>query len=186
MTATAGAHIIRPGCNSKLAPRAELACAKANQQNALSTILWARDAEKTVRVLDATAALALGQVVTNHQWLYRVMTARVAEAQRRITAASFPAHHLLWLCIHGTPSLGTPVGHEAASWSNADTGGNGHYGGLQMHPDWGNGTSYYASDDSQLVQEQAAEKAYRDSGYAASFLSGQWGQTVGPCWRYAG
>lgn len=110
----------------------------------------------------------------------------LATTQARIKALSaWPAHHLLWLCIHGTPSLGTEVGHEASSWSNADTGGNGHYGGLQMHKGWGYGTSYYASDDSQLVQERAAENAYRASGYSPSFLTQQWGETIGPCWQYA-
>jgi hypothetical protein len=69
------------------------------------------------------------------------------------------------MCIHG---------HEAGDWGNRDTGANGHYGGLQMHPGWGYGTSYYASDDSQLVQEWSAERGYRASGFSRSWLLGQW------------
>ena len=77
----------------------------------------------------------------------------------------WPAHHSLWLCIHS---------REAGNWQDADSGGNGHYGGLQMHPGWGHGTSYYASSDSELVQEDAAEAGYRESGYSRSWLMGQW------------
>lgn len=183
MTATAGAHIIRPGCNSHLAARAELRCARFNYQHALATVAWAQQQQKTIRFLDASMTLRLQHLEDAHRWLARVMAARVAEAQRRIAAASFPAHHLLWLCIHGTPSLGTPVGHEASRWDTRAA--NGHYGGLQMHPGWGYGTSFYASDDSQIVQEHAAETAYQASGYSPSFLTQQWGQTISPCWKYA-
>ena len=77
----------------------------------------------------------------------------------------WPAHHALWMCIHG---------HEAGDWHNKDSGGNGHWGGLQMHPDWGYGTSKYASSDSQLTQERAAEAGYAASGYSRSWLMGQW------------
>jgi len=78
---------------------------------------------------------------------------------------SWPPHHGLWMCIHD---------HEAGDWQNNDTGGNGHYGGLQMHPGWGYGTSYYASADSQYTQEWAAERGYQASGYSRSWLLGQW------------
>jgi hypothetical protein len=87
---------------------------------------------------------------------------------------SWPPHHLLWLCIHD----------GEGDWHDQNSGGNGHYGGLQMHPGWGYGTSYYASSDSQLVQEWAAERAYIASGYSTAWLGGQWAQTIGPCWRY--
>ena len=90
----------------------------------------------------------------------------------RYAEAGFPPHHTLWMCL---------LQHEGGYWGNRDTGGNGHYGGLQMHPGWGYGTSYYASDDSQLTQEWAAEKGYAASGYAGSFLTQQWGQTIGYC-----
>jgi len=87
------------------------------------------------------------------------------ETQARIRATAFPPHHALWMCIHN---------YEARDWHNNDTGGNGHYGGLQMHPGWGYGTSYYASADSQWVQEWSAERGYRASGYSYSWLVGQW------------
>jgi hypothetical protein len=77
----------------------------------------------------------------------------------------WPPHHALWTCIHS---------HEARDWHDRDSGGNGHYGGLQMHPGWGYGTSYYASDDSQLTQEWAAERGYQANGYSHVWLLGQW------------
>lgn len=184
MAAPSGAHLFRPDCNAKLAPKAELRCAKLNRQHALATIAWAKGQLRRINLFDASRSLTLNRIVVNHRWLYKTMTTRVGEAERRVLASTFPRHHLLWLCIHGTPSLGTPVGHEASRWDTRAT--NGHYGGLQMHPRWKHGTSYYASDDPQLVQENAAEEAYRESGYSASFLIGQWGATIGPCWKYAG
>ena len=76
--------------------------------------------------------------------------------------STWPAHHSLWVCISryegGVHSINP----------------NGHYGMLQMHAGWGYGTSYHASDDSQLVQEQAAERAYAASNYHQSFLWEQW------------
>ncbi len=90
-----------------------------------------------------------------------------------VQAKMLPPHHALWMCIHG---------HEGG-WDNQDTGHNGHYGGLQMHPGWGYGTSYYASDDSQLVQEQSAERGYHASGYSKTWLMGQWYHT--DCLKYA-
>lgn len=89
---------------------------------------------------------------------------RVARALTSNTT-SWPAHHQLWLCIHN---------HEASNWQDQDSGGNGHYGGLQMHPGWGYGTSYYASSDSQMTQEQAAERGYAANGYSRAWLMGQW------------
>lgn len=81
---------------------------------------------------------------------------------RELAAVQWPAHHQLWLCIHD---------HEASSW----TATNGQYrGGLQLHYGWGYGSSYDASVDSQLVQEQAAERAYAASGFSRLFLEGQW------------
>lgn len=91
-------------------------------------------------------------------------------------APPLPLHHALWMCL---------LPHEGGTWSNQNTGGNGHWGGLQMHPGWGYGTSYHASDDSQFVQERAAEKGYSASGYSRSYLIQQWGQTIGYCWNYA-
>jgi hypothetical protein len=78
------------------------------------------------------------------------------------------------MCIHS---------YEASDWANKDTGGNGHYGGLQMHPGWGYGTSHYASSDSQYVQERAAERGYAASGYSQKWLLGQWYHPS--CLKYA-
>lgn len=109
----------------------------------------------------------------------------LAETHRASQRVEEPAHHLLWLCIHGTPSLGTPIGHEASSWSNDDTGHNGHYGGLQMTWSWLGIFTGPANQYTQLQQENFAEEGYRDSGYSHAWLGGQWEQTIGPCWRYA-
>ena len=77
-------------------------------------------------------------------------------------AGDYPLHHALWLCIHRS---------EATSW----TATNGRYrGGLQLHLGWGYGSSYDAAQDTQAQQEWSAENAYRASGYARSFLVGQW------------
>lgn len=97
--------------------------------------------------------------------------------------SSFPPHHSLWMCIHGDPNYGSHYGLEASTWDNKDTGRNGHWGGLQMHPGWGYGTSYHASDDSQLTQEWAAERGYRASGYSHTWLMGQWAHYQ--CLKYA-
>lgn len=118
---------------------------------------------------------ARARVRRNHAWLLRLGLRARAEALGRIQAASLPLHHALWECL---------LRYEGGYWSNPNTGGNGHWGGLQMHPDWGYGTSHHASDDSQYVQESAAERAYRESGYSSTFLTGQWGETIGHCWAY--
>lgn len=94
-----------------------------------------------------------------------VILARLDSRLRTLqTVRAWPAHHALWTCIHG----------GEGNWDDRDSGGNGHYGGLQMHPGWGYGTSYLASDDSQLVQEQSAERAYRASGFSSAWLYQQW------------
>lgn len=90
-------------------------------------------------------------------------------------APLWPRHHQLWLCISSTEGSPTSINP------------NGHYGMLQMHADWGYGTSHHASDDSQLVQEQAAERAYASAHYASSFLRDQWFKWDGryDCMTYA-
>lgn len=89
---------------------------------------------------------------------------RVVRSLQAAEQPAWPAHHQLWLCINDNESKD--------NWAGVNP--NGHYGGLQMHEYWGYGTSRYASDDSQLVQEQAAERAYAASGYSSSFLYDQW------------
>lgn len=101
----------------------------------------------------------------------RIVDGQLAAARR---AAALPAHDALWECLRP---------HEGSDPGNRDTGHNGHWGGLQMHPGWGYGTSYHASDDPWIVQKQAAERGYAASGYSRSFLIGQWGETIGFCWN---
>lgn len=126
----------------------------------------------------------------NHPWLAQTRPGRVAlrvakewlvalrrelrETRAQLYRQGMPPHHALWMCIHG---------HEAADWHNPDTGHNGHFGGLQMHPGWGYGTSYYASEDSQWVQEWSAERAFRASGFSTAWLYGQWAHS--DCLRFA-
>ena len=93
----------------------------------------------------------------------------------RAAALAWPAHHNLWLCIH----------RGEGAWNDPNSGGNGHYGGLQMSPGWLGYFNGTANQYSQLQQERYAEQGYRDSGYSRSWLGGQWGQTIGPCWQYA-
>jgi len=98
---------------------------------------------------------------------WAVSTARASADWR--TPHHWPAHHRLWLCIHD----------GEAGWHQASraVGYNGvplYWGGLQMHAGWGYGTSHHASDDSQLVQEWAAERAYRASGWSSGWLWQQW------------
>ena len=164
-------------CNSHLAPRAELRCAQQNRYHALGKIIWARHQARHVQLLAFTAltTLRLNTILRNNRWLYKAETARIAEAKARIAASEWPVHHSLWLCIHSSEG----------AWDDPNSGNNGHYGGLQMHPGWGYGTAYYANNSTQLVQEQSAERAYRASNYSATWLRGQWGQTIGPCWQYA-
>lgn len=96
-----------------------------------------------------------------------------ALAQARLLAAR-PAHYDLWLCIHG----------GEGSWHNQDTGHNSHYGGLQMTIGW-DGRVGNAALLTPLAQMQAAEAGYAAHGYSKAWLQGQWGQTIGPCWKYA-
>jgi hypothetical protein len=100
-------------------------------------------------------------------------TQRVVQA--RLLEATYPEHHALWECIH----------EGEGSWSDPNSGGNGHYGGLQMTPGWEGEFSGTADQYSEVQQERFAEDAYRRTGYSRAWLNGQWGQTIGPCWRYA-
>lgn len=87
--------------------------------------------------------------------------------QAQIAESAWPEHHALWTCEHS---------HEASDWHNQNTGGNGHWGGLQMTKPWGAGVYYLAdpADATQLQQERAAEAGYRASGYSHTWLLGQW------------
>jgi hypothetical protein len=85
------------------------------------------------------------------------------------------AHRSLWLCLHS---------HEASNWYDRDSGGNGHYGGLQMSKDWLGYFKGYASSFSPEQQMWYAEKGYRDNHYSSGWLWGQWGQTLGYCTHF--
>lgn len=98
----------------------------------------------------------------NVRWARVSLQIATKNLAKLVGSGSWPPHHLLWVCIGR---------HEGGVHS---VNPNGHYGMLQMHANWGYGTSTYASDDSQQVQEWAAERAYRASGYSRSFLFGQW------------
>lgn len=88
---------------------------------------------------------------------------RIHAAKRAAAlAASFPPHHRLWDCI----------GHYEGGPKSVNP--NGHYGKLQMSWNWLGQIRGAASDYSEAQQEWAAERAYRASGYSASFLNGQW------------
>lgn len=98
-----------------------------------------------------------------------------AQYNAKLIAASWPPHHNLWLCIHS----------NEGNWDDPNSGNNGHYGGLQMSPGWLGYFKGTADHFSQFQQEWFAEIGYRDSHYSRSWLQGQWGQTIGPCWQHA-
>lgn len=125
LTASAGAHLIRPGCNSHLRPRAELACAIANRDHAQATLEWARKFQRSGQLasFEAAASLKLGQVVRSHRWLYRTMTARIAEARGRL-ARVLPAVND-WLTAVRVVQRVYP-GSQA--WLESCSGGEGGHG----------------------------------------------------------
>jgi len=89
------------------------------------------------------------------------MACALALAGQAAARSPFPPHHRLWLCIQ----------RYEARWHDH---GPGHYGGLQMTWGW---LGYIRGDAGRLpqaAQEWAAERAWRASGYAYSFLEQQW------------
>ena len=118
---------------------------------------WLLKARKTRGIARHALKFAQAELA----WTRREMR----ETLSLLTASAYPPHHALWMCVHN---------HEASNWQDPNSGGNGHYGGLQMHPGWGYSTSYYASEDSQLTQEWAAERGFRASGFSRVWLFGQW------------
>lgn len=127
----------------------------------MATLAWVKKEEQRV-VFESSSLLLLHEIVVDHRWLYRVSEARIKQALYRLRLAAYPPHHLLWLCI------------SSGEGGIRSINPNGHYGMLQMHAGWGYGTSYYASDDSQMTQEWAAERAYKASHYSRAWLYGQW------------
>lgn len=121
------------------------------------------------------AVCAKAQRLIKDLRLLRRIDAKIAAARAAQLLASFPPHHALWMCIHA----------GEGRWDDPNSGGNGHWGGLQMTPGWGGLFTGTADHYSQAQQEWFAETGYRRSGYSRSWLQGQWGQTIGPCWRFA-
>jgi hypothetical protein len=144
-------------------------------------IWWQKRIIKHDRWVLATAIRHKPQVVKFHREQLQWTKKELKESLVKFQLSLWPPHHTLWLCIHGGPPYRSS--YEAREWDNKNTGRNGHWGGLQMHPDWGYGTSHHASDDSQWTQEWAAEKGYKDSGYSHTWLMGQWAHYE--CLRYA-
>lgn len=124
-----------------------------------------KHAQDVLRFFDNHPVLAkthAGKVaIRTQRWLLR--------QGRHLITPIWPPHHTLWLCIHsgegGWHQASHAVGYDGVSL---------YWGGMQMHADWGYGTSHHASDDSQLTQEWAAEHAYRASNYSSHFLWQQW------------
>lgn len=92
----------------------------------------------------------------------------------RAGATGATTHYALWQCIHH---------HEAGNWYDRDSGHNRHYGGLQMHYNWGYGIRGYAYNYSPAQQIAAAERGYAASGYSTRWLYGQWAHW--DCLKYA-
>lgn len=160
--ASATAAAVEPHCGNKTA-RVELACATRALHRDLGTVRWVKN--HPGRVLFAEMPHSPGF----YRWRVKVDRDWIREAHRRLYVSSYPPHHALWMCIYGHEASTAP-GH----WQNRDTGHNQHYGGLQMHYNWGYGIVGYAYNYSQLQQEWAAEKGYRAHGYSRTWLLGQW------------
>lgn len=100
-------------------------------------------------------------------WAWRVKVAERWVKQARYKLSHPPIRYLaLWTCIH----------NYEGSWDNADTGHNGHFGGLQMTSPWGRGVYYVYRADWLIpyMQMRKAELGYAASGYSRSWLLGQW------------
>lgn len=99
------------------------------------------------------------------------------DSRLRTLQSARPAHLGLWRCIERGESGGDGV-HPGSERASNGT----HFNVLQMTNPWAGlnpvGLSYRAV-------ERAAETQYAASGYSRAWLQGQWGQTVGRCWRYA-
>lgn len=110
--------------------------------------------------------------------LWRILH-RLSVQLRSLQAAraAEPAHLALWRCIEKGESGGDGVHPGSERASNGS-----HFNVLQMTNPWAGfdpiGLSY-------SVIERAAEQQYAASGYSRGWLSGQWQQTIGPCWGYA-
>lgn len=121
---------------------------------------------RSIRWLESRWAPRTLERVSELGWNRRALRWHTALlAQYRAKLDPWPPHHQLWLCIYSGE-------HGSDRW--ATNTGNGYFGGMQMHADWGYGTSHHASDDSQLEQEWAAERSLRAAG--SGWLTWLWQQ----------
>lgn len=178
VSSAAASPFHRQTCSTKQTPRTELRCAQRNKNHALGKIVWAKQQQRRVTLAsyDALSSLRLASMLDGNRWLYRLSQSRIVEAKARIAASLRPAHYDLWMCIHRS---------EGAWYS---TNPNGHYNGLQMTVDWGEGIVGNPNNYTPMQILWAAERGYqhaKEQGRVTSWLRGQWGQTIGPCWTYA-
>jgi hypothetical protein len=136
----------------------------------------------------ATGAGLPPRARTSYRWAYAAaekpawLVRELGETRAAIRTRAAPSwqrepvrHLALWLCIHGGEGAWGAVGRGIAA---------GHYNGLQMTWGWGP----LEGDPNGYRPAQilaAAEYEYRQSGYSSTWLAGQWGQTISPCWQYA-
>lgn len=100
-----------------------------------------------------------------------------ARQRARQRAAAQPAHLALWRCIERGESGGDGVHPGSESASNGT-----HFNVLQMTDPW---AGHDPIGQSYATIEAWAEQEYAANGYSRSWLEGQWGQTISPCWQYA-
>lgn len=115
---TAGAHILRPGCNSHLRARAELRCATVNLDHARFTIQWARDRLSYINRLRAVqerirseqalvsfpltysgSVVRLHNMIRDHRWVATTFRQRIAEAHRRLVPPPPPTPTSWWSAV---------------------------------------------------------------------------------------
>lgn len=154
-------------CSASQPAKQELRCGWKNWYHAQGNLRFLK-AHPRAGTKERRAELRQGML-----WLRDYARQHISTAQTRLHP--LPAHHALWQCLHP---------HEAIDWHNQDTGGNGHYGGLQMSYNWLGIVHGNPANLSPLAQEWAAETGYRQSGYSSAWLWGQWQQTLGFCTKY--
>lgn len=147
---------------------------KANVRAAQNTIAWFSNQQNGWRLNKQrypAAYRAIAPDLLSNRRLLRNATRSLKIAESKLQPR-LPAHYRGWMCIHAS---------EGAWYS---TNPNGHYNGLQMTYNWmgiikGNPNNY-----SPIQILWAAETGYANSHYSRSWLQGQWGQTISPCWQY--
>lgn len=176
LAAPVGAHLLEPGCNTKLKPRAELSCAKRNRDHAQATVAWALHEKQRVLSSDRSSLPKLNHLIRDHRWLARVMVERIAEAKRRLAVSrAGSGHYAGWACITNGAYPGAP--HEGNGYNGSYTGP------LGMSTPWA-GHSPPASDwvhtPVSAVYAIAEQEAARH-GFSYSWMVSQWPSTYPPC-----